>query len=186
MEKIIEFNKKYKTILGLYGINNDLLRQHFWTQIWHESKLNLISENLNYSSSGLLYTFRKYFDVATANIFARNPQKIANRVYANRMGNGDEKSGDGWKYRGRGFIQLTGKNNYVLLSKDTRIDFIGNPDLLLEEANSIIAACWFWKTNNCNRFAEKDDLIGVRKVINGGTIGLNECISILAKVKTII
>ena len=186
MEKIKQFALRYDSLLNSYGIDTSLRRAHFFTQLWHESKLMPVSENLNYSSSGLMTIFKKYFNVATANLFARNPHKIANKVYANRMGNGDEASGDGWKYRGRGFIQLTGKSNYIILAKDTRIDFLNNPDLLLTEANSMIAACWFWKSNNLNQFADKDDVVSVRKRINGGTIGLNECRDILAKVKTMI
>lgn len=186
MEKIIEFNKKYSTILGLYGINTDLRKQHFFTQLYHESKLNPVSENLNYSSAGLMKTFARYFNSTTVNAYSRNPQKIANRVYASRMGNGNEASGDGWNYRGRGFIQLTGRNNYASLSLDTKIDFLNNPDLLLDEANSMIGACWFWRKNNLNQYADKDNIVGVRKAINGGTIGLDECKALLVKVKQII
>jgi len=91
--------------------------------------------------------------MATAQTYERKPEMIANRVYANRMGNGNEQSGDGWKYRGRGFLQITGRENYLLLSKDTRIDFLNNPDLLLEEANAMISALWFWQKNNLNSFA---------------------------------
>lgn len=186
MTDITIFNRNYNTLLNNYGINTPLRRSHFFTQLWHESRLKPVAENLNYSASGLLTTFRKYFDNVSSINYARQPQKIANRVYANRMGNGSEASGDGWKYRGRGFIQLTGKNNYILLSKDTRIDFLNNPDLLLQEANSMIAACWFWHYNKINEIADKNDLIGVRKKVNGGIIGLKECQTLFSEVEKLI
>lgn len=172
MDKALGLSKKYKTLLGNYGINTPLRLAHFFAQLAHESNLKPIEENLNYSESGLLKTFPKYFNKEQAKAYARKPKNIANRVYGNRMGNGDEKSGDGYKYRGRGFIQLTGKNNYLLLTKDTRIDFLNNPDLLLTEVNAMIAALWFWSTNKLNTLADKDDVLGITKKINGGTNGL--------------
>lgn len=159
---------KYKTLLKKWEISTPLRVAHFMAQIDHESGLKPISENLNYSAEGLLKTFSKYFTSSQAKIYARQPEKIANRVYGNRMGNGDEVSGDGWKYRGRGFLQITGKNNYVKLREDTGVDYVNNPDLLLTEADSMISACWYWKTNNINRFADKDDLDGVSDLINLG------------------
>lgn len=159
---------KYKTLLKKWEINTPLRVAHFMAQIDHESGLKPISENLNYSAEGLLKTFNKYFTSSQAKIYARQPEKIANRVYGNRMGNGDEASGDGWKYRGRGFLQITGKNNYIKLREDTGVDYVNNPDLLLTEADSMISACWYWKTNNINRFADKDDLDGVSDLINLG------------------
>lgn len=195
----MELYKKYKSLFEKYLVNTILRIVHFMAQIEHESHLKPISENLNYSKEGLLKIFSKYFTkdtilvdpktkkesiiYGTAHNYARQPEKIANRVYANRMGNGDEKSGDGWKYRGRGFIQLTGKDNYKNLSKDTEIDFIKNPDLLLEEPNAIIASLWFWNKNNINKFADKDDIEGVTKIINGGYNGLEDRKKLLAKYK---
>ena len=153
-------------------------------QIEHESNLKPISENLNYSAEGLVKTFKKYFpNPQLANAYARQPQKIANRVYASRMGNGNEASGEGWKFRGRGFIQITGKNNYTVLSKDTRVDFLSNPDLLLQESNSMISALWFWNVNKLNVLADKDDVVSVTKRINGGTNGLDHRRQLLAKYK---
>lgn len=142
-----------------------------------------ISENLNYSASGLRKTFGKYFTYNESLLYERKPEKIANRVYANRMDNGDEKSGDGWKYRGRGFIQITGKSNYRLLSKDMGVDYINNPDLLLTEADSMISAIWFWNTNNLNRYADNDDVYSVTKRINGGTNGLDHRTQLLKEYK---
>ena len=108
---------KYKTLFEKYGLTTKLRIAHFMAQIEHESGLKPIAENLNYSAQGLMQTFSKYFTTNDSLLFASKPEKIANRVYANRMGNGDEKSGDGWKYRGRGFIQITGKINYPLIPK---------------------------------------------------------------------
>ncbi len=173
IDKGLLLKEKYKTILYTYGINTHLRMCHFLTQISHESGLKPISENLNYSSERLRQIFPKYFiSKADADRYARQPERIANRVYANRMGNGNEASGDGWKYRGRGFIQITGKSNYLMLSKDTRIDFITNPDLLLQEANSMISALWFWNKNNLNALADKNDVKAITKRINGGFNGL--------------
>lgn len=186
MKKITQFNIKYDSILNKYGVDTKIRRQHFFTQLWHESKLTPVSENLNYSAQRLIDIFPKYFDKNSALLYARNPEKIANRVYANRMGNGNESSGDGYKYRGRGYIQLTGKENYTKCSKETSIDIVSNPDLLLNENNSMIAACWFWKVNNINEFADKDDLRNVRKRVNGGTIGIEECRVILNELKKLI
>lgn len=170
----MELYDKYRTLFSKYEVNTPLRKAHFMAQIEHESGLKPISENLNYSEQGLLKTFKKYFTPEQAKEFARKPEKIANRVYANRMGNGDECSGDGWKYRGAGFIQITGRNNYEALSKYTSIDYVNNPELLLNEADAIISALWFWKVNNINTLADKDDLIGVTKRINGGTNGLED------------
>ena len=164
-------NEKYKSLLNTYHVNTPLRIAHFMAQIEAESGLKPISENLNYSGDGLFRTFHKYFPNLESTVnYKRNPQKIANKVYADRGGNGNEASGDGWKYRGRGFIQITLKGNYVVLSKDTRIDFVNNPDLLLQEANSMIAALWYWNKNKLNDFADKDNLDAISDVINIGRI----------------
>lgn len=178
----MELQKKYKSLLDNYYVNTPLRLAHFFAQIDHESGLKPISENLNYSPKRLQAIFKKYFsNPAKANEYGGKPQIIANRVYANRMGNGDEQSGDGWKYRGRGFIQITGKNNYIVLSKDTRIDFVSQPDLLLTEANSMISALWFWQKNKLNDLADKNDIVGITKKINGGTNGLEHRKQLLKK-----
>ena len=183
MEKALELSKKYKSLLNKNGINTAIRLSHFFAQLAHESGLKPISENLNYSEKGLLNIFSKYFNSITVKQYARKPQLIANKVYANRGGNGDEKSGDGWKYRGRGFIQITGRYNYQMLTNDTKIDFINNPDLLLQEPNAIISALWFWDKKNINRFADKDDIKGVTKAINGGYNGLKDRERLLVKYK---
>jgi putative chitinase len=179
MDKVLELSKKYNTLLNKYNINTSLRLSHFFAQLVHESGLKPISENLNYSKEGLLKIFPKYFTkdsldkndnviLGTASLYARKPQSIANKVYANRNGNNDEKSGDGWKYRGRGFMQITMKNNYKDLSKDTGIDYINNPDLLLNEADAMIAALWYWKKIDANKLADIDDLDKISDRINIG------------------
>jgi len=177
----MKLNEKYKTLLNSYHVNTPLRVAHFMAQIEHESGLKPISENLNYSKSRLVEIFGKYFMGVNTDLYARQPEKIANRVYANRMGNGSEISGDGYKFRGRGFIQITGKDNYTMLSKDTRIDFLSNPDLLLQEANSMISALWFWNKNKLNELADKNDIVGITKRINGGTIGIEHRKELLKK-----
>lgn len=162
----MELAKKYKTLLSNNGINTQKRLAMFFAQLDHESGLKPISENLNYSADGLLKTFPKYFNSETAKEYARQPQKIANRVYANRMGNGSESSGDGWKFRGRGFIQITGKNNYIACG------YANNPDNLLNEVDAMVSAVWFWNQNNLNKFADLGDVKGCTKVINGGLNGL--------------
>lgn len=181
----MELAKKYKTILDKGGINTPLRLSHFFAQLDHESGLKPIGENLNYSASGLIRVFRRYFTDLEAIQFQRKPESIANRVYANRMGNGNENSGDGWKYRGRGFIQITGKENYSNLTKATKTDYVKNPDLLLNESDAMISAIWFWNTKGLNSFADKDDITSITKRINGGTIGLLDRKNKLVKYKAI-
>jgi len=162
----------YKSLFDKSGLTTKLRLAHFMAQIDHESRLKPISENLNYSEKGLLTTFGKYFGNLTAKSYARKPEKIANRVYANRMGNGNESTGEGWKYRGRGFLQITGKSNYFRLANDTDLDCFKNPDLLLEEANALISALWFWELKGLNKLADKNDINAITKIINGGFNGL--------------
>lgn len=167
--KALELSKKYKTLLNKYEVNTPLRLAHFFAQIKHESNLQPVSENLNYSQAVLLKVFKKYFPTAeSTKHYLKKPQKIANKVYANRMGNGDEESGEGWKYRGKGFIQITGKDNYRALTKDTGVDYLNNPDLLLNEADSMISALWFWGKIKANGFADKDNLDAISDLINIG------------------
>lgn len=163
--------EKYRTLFNAYHINTDLRISHFMAQLEHESGgLKPKAENLNYSQEGLLDTFGKYFNNSPKEAlkYQRQPERIANKVYANRMGNGNEASGDGWKYRGRAFFQLSGKNNYLVLSKDTKIDCYNNPDILLEEPNAIISALWYWGKRKLNALADKDDLDAISDLINIG------------------
>jgi putative chitinase len=156
-----------------YEINTFLRECHFLAQIIHESEIfSLTVENLNYSAIGLLKIFPTHFTSDEAKIYARNPEKIANRVYSNRMGNGDENSGDGWKFRGRGNIMITGRNEYKLLSNDLSVDFIETPELLEYSPYSIIVAGWYWNKNNLNLLADNDDIRSITHEIDGGLNGI--------------
>jgi len=158
-----------------FGIDTPARIAGFLAQCAHESgNFSAVRENLNYSADGLRRIFPKYFRDVDANQYHRQPEKIANRVYASRMGNGDEFSGDGWRYRGRGLIQLTGKSNYIACSLDLGIDLLENPEYLETPEGAARSAAWFWWKNNLNNFADKNDILGMTKRINGGTIGLED------------
>jgi putative chitinase len=149
----------------------------FMAQCMHESAYFLrLTENLNYSASALNKIFPKYFVQAGRNAqdYHRSPEDIANIVYANRMGNGDEDSGDGWRYRGRGLIQLTGKDNYRSFAADLGMTLDDVPTYLESKQGAIQAACWFWKDNDINRYCDTQDIVGMTKRINGGTYGLED------------
>jgi len=163
-------------VLPQYGINTPLRKAHFLAQVAHESGgFKFVLENLNYSAKALYSVFRKYFPtLAVANEYARQPEKIANKVYANRMGNGNTASGEGWKYRGRGLIQLTGKDNYQALSTTTSQNFIDNPELVSSPEWALASACWFWRSRKINQYADADDIHMVTKRINGGFNGLED------------
>jgi putative chitinase len=170
----MELAKKYKTLLSNYGINTPLRLAHFFAQIHAESGLVPQRESLYYTSvdrARLIFKtpFKGKTD-AFVSKYLYSTQRMANYVYANRMGNGDEKSGDGFAYRGGGFIQLTAKNNYSQLSKDTGVDYINNPQLIENEADSMIAALWFWKKNNLNKYADQDKLDAISDIINLGRV----------------
>lgn len=167
----MQLYEKYKTIFDKYDVNTPLRIAHFMAQIETESGLKPISENLNYSATGLLNTFKRYFPIAKDSItYERKPMLIANRVYANRMGNGNEISGEGWKYRGRGFLQITGKQQYFQLHIDTDLDCLKNPDLLLEEPNALISALWFWNLHKLNALADQNNLDAISDTINIGHV----------------
>lgn len=148
----------------------------FLAQIIHESGgFNITIENLNYSATGLRNTFPKYFP--TDNIaaqYARQPQKIANKVYANRMKNGDELSGDGWLFRGRGLIQITGRENYTNLATALEMSIPDCIAYLETNAGATASAGWFWDINKLNTLCDAKDIDGVSKRVNGGKIGLQE------------
>jgi len=160
-----------------FGITTSLRLAHFLAQCGHESGgFRAVSENLNYSAKGLLGIFRKYFtNVNLAMQYERKPEKIANRVYSSRMGNGNEASGEGWAYRGRGYIQLTGKDNYRAFDATVGEDILANPDLVATKY-PLASAAFFFKRNNlwaiCDRGASMDVVTAVTKRVNGGTIGL--------------
>lgn len=164
---------KIKKLGAKYNLTTIQLA-HFAGQLSHESfDFKITSENLNYSAERLLQVFPKYFNEKNVILYARKPIKIANRVYANRMGNADENSGDGWKYRGRGYIQLTGKNNYLAFSKFIGEDCIQNPDLVSQKY-ALESAIWFFFENKifslCKDLSD-DSIKKVTKIINGGLNG---------------
>jgi putative chitinase len=160
-----------------FGINTPLRLAHFLAQCGHESGgFRATQENLNYSAKGLMGIFRKYFPTeALANAYARQPAKIAAKVYGNRMGNGPESSGEGYKFRGRGYIQLTGKENYTAFGKSIGEDMTVNPDKVAGPY-ALLSAAWFFSKNGLHRMADEgasDAVVTkITKRVNGGTIGL--------------
>lgn len=147
----------------------------FLAQLAHESgELLWLSENLNYSPQGLMSTWPRRFNAAQANLYARKPQAIANYVYANRMGNGDEASGDGWRYRGRGLFQVTGRKNYRACGADLNMPLEDNPDLLEEPDAAAFSAAWYWHKENLNTLADCGAFEAITKRINGGLNGLED------------
>ncbi|MCL2761394.1 MAG: glycoside hydrolase family 19 protein [Desulfuromonadales bacterium] len=161
------------TVLPEYKITTPLRIAAFLAQCGHESMgFTAVKENLNYSAEALTKTWPSRFPSSIAPQYARQPEKIANRAYANRMGNGDEASGDGWQYRGRGVIQLTGKDNYKAFAKVINKPIEEIPQYLETKEGAVESACWFWSTHNLNAYADKKDITGATKVINGGTNGL--------------
>jgi len=175
-KNIHDLYESLNTVLPKYDINTVDRVAAFLAQCGHESlDFTVLQENLNYGAKGLLGLFKKYFpNEALAKEYERKPEKIANKIYANRMGNGPESSGDGWAHRGRGAIQLTGKLNYQA--------FANSIGLTLEDAvhycetmdGAIESACWFWNKNKLNVIADKNDIVLLTKKINGGTIGLED------------
>jgi len=166
-------------ILPEYGIDTPQRMAAFIAQCAHESGgFKALKENLNYKAATLRKIFPKYFpDDATANRYASLPNKqeaIANKVYANRMGNGPEESGDGFRYCGRGLIQLTGKENYTWFAASLEIPVEEASEYLQTFEGAVQSACWFWETNNLNQWADKGDILTLTKRINGGTIGLED------------
>jgi putative chitinase len=163
-------------ILPVYEIDTPERVAAWLAQCAHESGyFRFLKENLNYKAASLQKVFKKYFPTEEmAKAYEKQPAKIANRVYANRMGNGDEASGDGFRYLGRGLIQLTGKNNYTIFaaSIDTPLEEI--PEYLQTFEGAVQSACWFWEQNNLNRFADSRDIVTMSKRINGGTIGMDD------------
>jgi putative chitinase len=171
-DDVIQWTVLLNTYLPKFGVDTPEEIARFIAQCGHESNdFSVRSENLNYSTQGLLKTFRKYFDESTAPAYARRPEKIANRVYANRMSNGNEASGDGWKFRGRGIIQLTGKANYRTCSEDLFQDerLLANPETVAEPNMALQSALWFWNKNKLNAIS---DMVLLTRRINGGQHGL--------------
>ena len=176
---IDNWHQALSQLLPDYDINTSNRIAAFVAQCAHESGgFMVLKENLNYKAASLRKLFSKYFhNDDIANEYASKPNKqeaIANRIYANRMGNGDEASGDGYKYCGRGLIQLTGKSNYTAFADSLEIDPEEASQYLATFEGAAQSACWFWETNNLNQWADKGDIVTLTKRINGGTIGLDD------------
>jgi len=176
LEHILPNNVYDALVKGNKNISNNFRLAHFLSQVAHESgNFKVLHENLNYSASGLLKVFPRYFNATTAAQFARKPQLIANRVYANRIGNGNEASGDGWNYRGRGYLQVTGRANYKAFSEYIGEDCEKNPDLLATKY-PLDSALWFFDRNKlwtlCDKGEENVPIVSRR--VNGGTNGLQD------------
>lgn len=174
-----EWHEALEQLLPEYGIDTSKRIAAFISQCAHESaNFTIIKENLNYRWQTLRRMFPKYFpDDAIAQYYASLPNKqqaIANRIYGNRMGNGPEESGDGYKYCGRGLIQLTGKNNYQAFADSLEMPLDDVAEYLATFEGASQSACWFWETNNLNRFADVGDVKGLTRAINGGYIGLDD------------
>lgn len=161
--------------LPIWGITEPLEIAHFLAQVSHESAgFKARTENLNYSAKALRLVFGKYFKTdEEAAKFARKPEAIANIVYANRMGNGPAESGDGWKYRGQGYIQLTGFDNYEAAAEELRLPIMSDPSILSSNVRMALkVSAWYWEKYRLEEYALRDDLVGLTKRINGGTHGL--------------
>lgn len=176
-----------------FEINTPIRQAAFLAQIGHEStRMTRIEENLNYSANGLMRTFPDYFTAETAKDFAYKPMNIANKVYANKGGNGDEASGEGWKFRGRGFIQVTLRRNYEQRGKRLVQDvayFVNSPDLLLEPQWCIRSACDYWDEMDLNHFADADAEASFRDLtrrINRALRGLDDRLSLWRNAKKIL
>jgi len=158
-----------------YEINTPKRVAAFIAQCAHESgNFNFIKENLNYKAESLVRVWPRYFNAGNAAQYAHNQEKIANRAYAGRMGNGPEESGDGWKFCGRGLIQLTGRSNYQAFADSLQISIDDASEYLKTFEGCVQSACWFWEANNLNQFADNGDITTMTKRINGGTLGLDD------------
>jgi putative chitinase len=162
--------------MALYEINTDQRVAAFLAQCMHESNnFNVLKENLNYSTQGLMKTWPSRFpDEDTANAYAHNPEKIANKAYENRMGNGPESSGDGWKFSGKGLIQLTGRTNCEEFAKYIGMDVNVLGDYLLTPNGAVDSACYFFKKNGLNEIADTGDIDKISRIVNGGILGMAE------------
>jgi putative chitinase len=159
-----------------FDISTPARQASFIGQCSHEcGNFKTLSENLNYRAETLMKLWKSRFPtIEIANEYARNPKKIANKVYASRMGNRDEASGDGYRFRGRGCIQLTGHANYFYAGQACGEDFVMQPDLVATPKYAAMTAGWFWSTHKLNQFADRQDFTLMTKKINGGTIGLDD------------
>jgi len=158
-----------------YDIDTPQRIAAFLAQCAHESgNFRAIKENLNYKAESLCKVWPRYFNVGNAAHYAHNQEAIANRAYGGRMGNGDEASGDGWKFCGRGLIQLTGRSNYQAFADSLQISIDDASEYLKTFEGCVQSACWFWEANNLNQYADSGDILTMTKRINGGTLGLED------------
>jgi putative chitinase len=186
-KNISEWTKLLNIYLPKYKIDTKDRVAMFLAQCSHESReFTVLKENLNYSKDGLLKTFKTHFNEADAIAYARQPERIANRVYANRMGNGNEESGDGWKYRGKGLIQLTGHDNTLAFSLYIKKSIDDTCKYLLTNEGALESACYFWTIHKINVCADNEDVLGATKLVNGGTNGLLLRIQAYTTISTII
>ena len=172
-----KFHEALDAAMEEFNINTPQRKAMFLAQVMHESgKLSAVTENLNYKAASLDAVFPKYFKNAgrDATEYEHQPEKIANIVYASRMGNGDTESGDGYRFRGRGLIQLTGKDNYRACSEGRGQDLVDDPSYLETPEGACRSAAWFWDKNSLNDSADAGDILTNTKKINGGTIGLDD------------
>lgn len=165
-----------------YEINSPRRVACWLGQLAHESQgFKRVAENLNYSAQRLLVVFPKYFDAALAEEYARNPARIASRVYGGRMGNGSEATHDGWHFRGRGLIQITGRENYQRCGEALGVDLTRRPDLLEQPMYAALSAGWYWDRAKLNSLADRMDIAGITRAINGGTNGAADRVELTAK-----
>lgn len=151
-----------------FAIDSPKRQAAFLAQCAHESaEFSHLEENLNYSADGLLQTFKGRFTAGEADDYSRHPQRIANRVYANRMGNGDEESGDGWRYRGRGLIQVTGRDNYKTIGSGLNVELLMRPELLATPELACRSAALFWKAHGLNELADAEKFDQITRIVNG-------------------
>lgn len=170
-----------------FGITTPERIAAFLAQVAHESAgLTRVSENLNYRADRLLAVFPRYFDAENVTLYAGDPSAIASRVYANRMGNGPEQTMDGWHFRGRGLIQLTGRDNYRACGNALGVDLIDNPDLLTEADLAARSAAWFWQSHGLNELSDAGRFAEITKRINGGTHGQPARVALWEQAKAVL
>lgn len=171
-----------------WGIDTALREAHFIAQLAHESaQFTRLEENLNYSAKRLLEVWPRRFPFASEAVpYANNPEKLANWVYAGRLGNGLEESGDGWRYRGRGPIQITGRANYKAAGDAVGIDLVATPEAVLRPVVGCDVAGWFWQSRKLNKYADLDNIRTITMLVNGGSNGLEDRRSWLATAKTVL
>lgn len=177
-----------RATLARYGINTPRRIMHFLAQMMAESSLDpTVTENLSYTAERLMQVWpRRFPTLASAQPYARNPERLANNVYANRMGNGTPASGDGWRFRGRGLIQLTGRANYRTFGNLIGVDLEGNPDLASTPEHSFMVAGAYWQRGNLNSFADADDVTALTREINGATRDAPRRKQLLATIRNIV